>query len=125
VRIWTAHEKFRTTPILVREGFAFGALLFGPLWLATNAAWIPAIITLALAILIATLVHPPASIVLLLGLAILLGFSGRDLVRWSVTRRGYLETSVVSGRTEDEAYARLLESRPDLLNRTLVAEAEP
>ena len=125
MKIWTAHEKPHVSPLLVPEGFSPGALIFGPFWLAAHRAWIPAGLALVLNILFLVLAKPPASIILVLGLALLLGFSGRDLVRWSIARRGYLESSVVTGRNEDEACARLLSERPDLLERSLVAEAQP
>ena len=109
----------------MREGFSIGALLFGPIWLAARHAWLPAGVALLLMVLIFALTRPPAATVLVLGLALLLGFSGRDLVRWSIARRGYLESNVVSGSNEDEAMSRLLDARPDLLERSLVAEATP
>jgi hypothetical protein len=125
VKIWTAHEKPHSTPVLVREGFSFGALIFGPVWLAAHRAWLPAGALFVLTILLLVLIHPPASIVLILGLALLLGFSGRDLVRWSIARRGYLESNIVTGRNEDEAHARLLTARPDLVERSMIAETAP
>jgi hypothetical protein len=125
VKIWTAHEKTHASPILLREGFSFGALIFGPIWLAAHRAWLPAAAALLLAILILVLTHPPASSVLILGLALLQGLSGRDLVRWSLARRGYLEANVVTGRNHDEAQARLLAERPDLVERSMAAEAAP
>ena len=125
MKIWTAHEKLHASPILVREGFSFGALFFGPIWLAAEGAWLPAGGALLLAILIVALTQPPASVVLIGGLAVLQGLSARDLVRWSMVRRGYLETSVVTGRDEDEAAARLLTARPDLVERSMVAETAP
>ena len=124
MRVYTAHEKPHASPILVREGFSFGALVFGPLWLATQGAWIPAGVVLLLTILF-LLVPAPASLILILGLAVLVGFSGRDLVRWSFARRGYLESNVVTGRNDDDAHARLLEARPDLVERAMVAETAP
>ena len=60
-----------------------------------------------------------------LGLTALLGFSGRDLVRWSVARRGYLESTIVTGRNEYEARDRLFSARPDLVERSMVAETAP
>jgi hypothetical protein len=125
MKIWTVHEKPHASPILVREGFSFGALFFGPIWLLAQGAWLPAIGAFLLAIAIPLLTRLPASVVLEFALVLLLGFSGRDLVRWSVRRRGYLETNVVTGRAEDEAYARLLEARPDLVERSMVAETAP
>jgi hypothetical protein len=78
-----------------------------------------------LTLLILLLTRSPASVILILGLALLAGFSGRDLVRWSVTRRGYLETAVITGRSQYDAQARLLEARPDLVQRSMVAETAP
>jgi hypothetical protein len=123
VKIWTVHEKPRAS--LLREGFSFGALIFGPFWLAAHRAWLPAAAAFLLAILILALTHPPASGVLILGLALAQGLTGRDLVRWSIARRGYLESNVVTGRNHDEAQARLLTERPDLVERSMAAEAAP
>ncbi len=125
MKVWTAHEKPNASPVLVREGFSFGALFFGPIWLAAHRAWLPAGGLLLLTFLILLLTHLPASIILILGVALLTGFSGRDLVRWSVTRRGYLETMVVTGRNQYDARARLLEARPELVERSMVAETAP
>jgi Protein of unknown function (DUF2628) len=125
VRIWTTHEKPRAAPVLVREGFSFGALLFGPLWLAARRAWIPAGLTLAVSVAILILTGPPTSIVLIAAVALLLGLFGRDLVRWTLALRGYTETHVIAGRTEDDARLRLFEARPDLLEREMVAEGAP
>ena len=55
VKIYTALLKPDAEPVLVREGFAWGALFFGPLWLAAHRAWIAAAISLAAYILIAVL----------------------------------------------------------------------
>jgi len=125
MKVWTAHEKLNASPVLVREGFSFGALFFGPIWLAAHRAWLPAGAVVLLTLLILLLTRSPASIILMLGLALLAGFSGRDLVRWSVRRRGYLETTVITGRNQYDAHARLLEGRPDLVQRSMVAETAP
>jgi hypothetical protein len=125
VRIYTAHEKPHASPILVREGFSFGALFFGPIWLAAKGAWWAAGAVALIGFLLLLLIQPPANLVLLAGVAVLTGFSGRDLVRWSIARRGYLESNVVTGRNDDEAHARLLEARPDLVERSMVAETAP
>jgi hypothetical protein len=124
MRVYTAHEKPHAAPILVREGFSVGALLFGPIWLAIQGAWIPAGAELLLTILF-LLLPAPASLILIIGLALLAGFSGRDLVRWSMAQSGYLESNIVTGRDDDDAHARLLEARPDLVERAMVAETAP
>jgi hypothetical protein len=124
MRVYTAHEKPHAAPVLVREGFSLGALLFGPIWLAIQGAWIPAGAELLLTILF-LLLPAPASLILIIGLAVLAGFSGRDLVRWSMAQSGYLESNIVTGRDDDDAHARLLEARPDLVERAMVAETAP
>jgi hypothetical protein len=100
--------------VLVREGFSWGALFFGPLWLAAHRAWIPAALSLALIVLIAALLPGRIALVLLAAIAVLLGMLGHDLRRWSLTHRRYLLAQVVAARDEAEALARLLERRPDL-----------
>jgi hypothetical protein len=117
VKIWTAHLRQGRPPALVREGFSLGAFLFGPLWLALHRAWIPAVLAFAASILIVRYSGPPAGLVVFLGLMALLGLSGRDLVRWSLARRGYVIVHAVVARSEDAALARLLDARPELGGR--------
>jgi hypothetical protein len=111
--VFTAHTRAGTAPVLVKEGFSWGALLFGPLWLFWQRAWIAGVLALCVWTA-ASLVPAPFSGVLLLGLAWLLGASGNDLVRWSLERRGFLMANVVAAANEDAAFARLLAARPDL-----------
>jgi Protein of unknown function (DUF2628) len=117
VKVWTAHLRQDAEPVLVREGFSWGALFFGPLWLAAHRAWVPAAISLAGFILIVALAASSVAWVLILALAWLLGLSGRDLCRWSVRHRGYQETHVLVGRNETDALDRLLAARPDMVRR--------
>ena len=122
MRIWTAHEKTHAAPVLVREGFSWRAAAFGPFWLAARRAWVPAGMLLLLDVLILVLTHAPASLVLILGMALLMGLSGHDLVRWSLSQSGYFQTGVIVARDEDEARIRFLNARPDLVEREMVAE---
>jgi hypothetical protein len=121
VRFWTAHLRGDDEPVLVREGFSWGALFFGPLWLAAHRAWIPAAVSLAAWVLIVVLVPEPVGPLALIALAFLLGLSGHDLRRWSIRHRGYLLAHVLAGRTEADALARLLTARPELAGRFMPA----
>lgn len=121
MRFWTAHLRSDSPPVLVREGFSWGALVFGPLWLAWHRAWIAAVLSAAAAALILELTAGAAAAVLMCGLAALLGLSGHDLRRWSITHRGYMLTQVIAARSEAEALGRLLAQRPDLAGRYLPA----
>ncbi len=115
MRIYTAHTLPRRPPVLVREGFSWGALIFGPFWLLAHRAWIAGVLALCAGILIAALAKGDLATELLLALAWLLGLFGQDLRRWSLSRRGFTLVHVVAARDQDSALARLLERRPDLL----------
>lgn len=121
MHFYTAHLRDSAAPMLVREGFSWGALIFGPIWLAAHRAWIPAALSLAAAILILALTSGIITAVLMTALAFLLGLSGQDLRRWSIRHRGYLLAQVVAAHNESEALARLLSRRSDLTSRFLPA----
>jgi hypothetical protein len=123
LKFWTAHVRQGTAPVLVREGFSWGALVFGPLWLAVHRAWIPAVLTLVAAVLIFFLTTDGVSAALLSALILLLGLSGHDLRRWSLDHRGYLLAQVVAARSELDALQVLLARRPDLKGSFLPPEA--
>jgi hypothetical protein len=123
VRFWTAHIRAGAAPVLVREGFSWGALLFGPLWLAVHRAWIAAVLALAASVLILVLAKADIAAALLTTLMVLLGLSGHDLRRWSLDYRGYLLAQVVVARDELDALGQLLDRRPDLKGGFLPPEA--
>lgn len=117
MRFYSAHLKADAEPIVMREGFSWGAFLFGPLWFAMHRAWIAAVITLAASIVIVVTAGPLTCAVLLLGLAIALGLTGHDIWRWALEQRGYLLMHVFATRDADEALLRLIDQRPDLADR--------
>jgi hypothetical protein len=119
VKFWTGHVRSGTAPVLVREGFAWGAFLFGPLWLALHRAWVPAALALAAGIVILALTPGAMATALMLALALWLGASGHDLRRWSMRLRGFTLFQVIAARDETDAFARLLERRPDLVGSFL------
>jgi len=108
--------------VLVREGFSWGALFFGPLWLAVHRVWIPAVVSLAGFVMIFVLTDGRMAAALLIALVVLIGLSGHDLRRWSLDHRGYVLSQVVTARDELEAQAQLLERRPDLKGSYLLPQ---
>ena len=120
MKVFTVHLRARAAPVLLREGFSWGAALFGPLWLGTRGAWIPAAFALlAWAVLAVLPFDLGGRVVLALGLAWAQGLWGRDAVRWSLDRRDFVTAHVVAAADEDAAFACLLERRPDLAARAL------
>jgi hypothetical protein len=117
VRLYSAHLKAHAEPVLVSEGFSWGALIFGPLWLAAHRAWIAAALSFAAYVFIAVLAPEPASSVMTVGLAVILGLIGNDLRSWALEHRGYVLVHILAGRRIDDAWMRLITHRPDLANR--------
>ena len=122
MRFYTAHIRSGAAPVLVREGFSWGALFFGPLWLAAHRVWIPAVVSLAAFVMIFVLTDGRMAAALLIALVVLIGLSGYDLRRWSLDHRGYVLSQVVTARDELEALAQLLERRPDLKGSYLLPQ---
>ena len=114
MKTYTALLKPDAEPVLVKEGFSWGALLFGPVWLAAHRAWTAAAIALAGYILIATVVPRPAAAILWIGLTLILGLTGNDLRSWALQHRGYLLLHVLAAGNRDDAFMRLMIQRPDL-----------
>ncbi len=114
MKVFTAHLRPSAAPVLAKEGFAWGALLFGGFWLLARGAWVEGAIALSATVLIGVLVPGPAGDVLEAGLAVALGLTGWDLVRAALARRGYALAHIVAARDADAALLRLLDARPEL-----------
>ena len=114
MRSYTAHLKPDWPPVVLLEGWSWGAAVFGPFWLLAHRAWIPAVLFGAAALLVMVLVPPGLGGLIGLGFGVLAGLLGRDAVRWSLERCGYQLTHVMAARDADSALARLLHARADL-----------
>ena len=117
MKIYTALLKHEAEPVLIKEGFSWGALIFGPFWLAAHRAWTAAAISLAIYVLTWVFMPDPGRAFVMAGEAVILGLTGGDLRRWALTQRGYLLLHVLAARDWDEAWLRLLSRRPDLAER--------
>ena len=119
MKTWTVHLRPGTAPVLVAEAFSWGAALFGPFWLLAHRAWIPAVLVLCAQAAMAAAVPAVLHLVLTVALAWLLGLFGQDCRRWSLSRRGFELTHVVSGRTGADATIRLFDQRPELAREAM------
>lgn len=102
---------------MVREGWSWGAFLFGCLWLLFHGAFVAAALALLAEVLVGVFTAGGARIALELGIAFLIGFSGRDLVRWHLGLRGYRTAHVLAAHDQDVALSRLLAADPALAGR--------
>jgi hypothetical protein len=94
--------------IFLRDGFSWGAFLFGPLWLAWRRAWLAAflwVIALAVLAFAAAKLGLAFKVAIIVGfaLALGLGFEGPRLIAWTLSRKGYSEGDIVVGDNLDEA----------------------
>lgn len=117
MRIYSVHCRSRGVleePEIrvVKEGFCWPALFFGPLWAVWRGDWAVAV---ALLVVIAAAVLPGAlwlSFPLLLLAASAIGFEGNELARWSLRRRGFAEAMLAAGRNAADVEARFLARAP-------------
>jgi hypothetical protein len=111
VRVYTVQLASQRPPALVPEGFSWGALVFGGLWLLAHRAWIPGVLALCAAVALGLFLGGWAVLVL----AWALGVFGNDFRRWALSLGGYQLAHVVAATDADGALTRLLAVRPDLI----------
>ncbi len=111
MKVFTAMTRPGSAPELVPEGFSWGALVFGPIWLAAHGAWVFAAIGLVLDVTV-DVWGPGWSWAVL---PVLYGLFGQDLRRGALELRGFTLAHVVAGRDFDTAFGRLLAAQPDLV----------
>lgn len=116
MRIWTVHAaRPGRAPTLVPEGYAWGALLFGPLWFALSGAVAPAVLLLAAEVALVAWLPAGTAGFAVVALAILASFCARDIVRGWLELRGRPAVAVVAASSRAAALLRLADRRPDLL----------
>jgi hypothetical protein len=109
-----AHSTPEDSYVLVKEGFCWPALFFGPLWALAHGMWVIFLLLVAAVVGIAfapdLLGDGELPFWLCSGLFLLLGIFGNDLRQWSLLRSGYDLVSVVSGTDLVDAERRLFTS---------------
>lgn len=121
MKVFTSHLKPGEAPVMVLEGFSWGAAFFGWVWLLFHRAWVPAALMFAVSLLLLRASGALNSAAPGLALFVLQGMFGRDLVRWSLAMRGYQPGPPVVAANQDGALARLLTERAELTNGLALA----
>ena len=106
----------------VRDGFSWGAFIFGPFWLLWNRSYLGFGAYLLLAgVLFGVFrlagLNPTVLPLLQVLLALFIGFEGPALVRWTIDRKRFRCVDVVSAQTAEEAEHQFLRRwavRPDV-----------
>jgi hypothetical protein len=119
MRVYTVHippaSQRQVDPALVKEGFAWPAFLFGPLWALVHRMWFVALALVALDLIASTGMDaaglsPAIQAAISLAVAFLIGAHANDWRRRSLERRGFRDAGVVAARNVDEALARYLDA---------------
>lgn len=113
--------------VFVRDGFAFWAVLFGPLWFLRHREWLGVVGWLVIAALVGIAEGWLGTVVgggLELVLALATGVVANDVRRLTLTLRGFREQGVVEGQNSEAAERRFFDvwlARP----RAVVAPLPP
>jgi hypothetical protein len=100
--------------VLLRDGFAWLALLAPPLWFLAHRLFALAALYVAALMVLGAVLPPAAAGPLALGLQLFMGFEARSLQSWWLDLRGWRTEAVVMGRDADAAFLQLAAWRPDL-----------
>ena len=120
LRLYTVHlpppSSDDMVPVLIKEGFSWGAFLFNVIWTLWHKLWIESAALLALCLalgVIADFINLSESIetAILQAVGVVVGLSGNDWRRESYRRRGYRDAGVVSGPDAENALRRFLDLR--------------
>lgn len=100
--------------VFIKDGFAWFAALFAPLWLLMHRLWwaLLGYVALAAALQLAqksgVLTESTTGLVML-AVNLLVGFEAGTLRRWALDRKGWSMLGAVSGRTVDECERRFFD----------------
>jgi Protein of unknown function (DUF2628) len=98
-------DRAAAEAIFLPDSFSWGAFVFTWVWAMWNRMWIVAALVLSVMIIASALPAIP-QFLLALGVSILMGLHGNDLLGWSLTRRGLSEIGLSNGGSLEEAELR-------------------
>jgi|SRR5262245_39232679 len=101
--------------VIVKEGFSWPAFLIALPWLIWHRMWVVLVFYLALAVGLGALsefgqLPDRVTTILSFLIALILGFEGNSLLRWTLKRRGYEEVGEVAAETPQAAEMRFFEN---------------
>lgn len=113
--IFTVHTATKNPADWLRfapHRFSWAALVFGPLWLAKQRLWLPALLMLVLAgSLVAGLrsgdIDAQIAIAVWFLASVFTGLEGQELRRRALARRGFMLTGLVYASDEADALAQI------------------
>ncbi|CAH0296380.1 DUF2628 domain-containing protein [Roseomonas sp. CECT 9278] len=119
MRVWTVQVRppagaRAPRTLLVRDGFAWGALLVPTLWFLSNGLVALALMHVALVAAMGAVLPAAALPFAIAGVQLFIGFEARSLQCWWLGLRGFRPAAVLVARNADAAFLNLAAFRPDL-----------
>jgi hypothetical protein len=102
-------------PVLVPEGFALWAFVFGAFWYLVHRLWWEALALFLPTLAVVLLLPDPAAGIALVALHLIAGFEARDRQRARLARQGLVELGVIAAPDMELAWFRLAQRRPELV----------
>ena len=96
------NDAMAAEAIFLPDSFSWAAFVFTWVWALWNRMWIVAAIILSV-MFIASVLPTVPQYLLALGVNIVMGLHGNDLLGWSLTRRGLSEIALSNGGSLEEA----------------------
>ncbi|HEU0160589.1 MAG TPA: DUF2628 domain-containing protein [Hyphomicrobiaceae bacterium] len=101
--------------VFIKEGFSWGAALFGPFWLLAHRLWWPLVGYVVAygaieAVRLARLIDQRWIGLVVFALNLLLAFEGDSLRRWALDRRGWRLLGAANGRNRAECERRFFDA---------------
>ena len=122
MRCYTVHvrpgsDRPDRDPVLVKEGFAWGAFFFSVIWALWHRMWVAAVALLAILALIdvggdLAGLDPVSDFALGLAVALLIGWGANDWRRASLARQGFELAGIVAATGHDAALRRWFDLSP-------------
>ena len=124
MRVYTVHMRRHSLDpdrdmVLLKEGFCWPAFFFSVFWALWCRLWwvalglfaVNAVVGAALTLAGA---DPMSETAISVGLAIMVGLVANDLKRWTLSRNGFREISVVAASDVEAAERRFFDLHPEL-----------
>ena len=99
------NDAMAAEAIFLPDSFSWGGFVFTWIWALWNRMWIVAALVISV-MFIASVLPAVPQFLLALGVNIVMGLHGNDLLGWSLTRRNYAEIGLGNGGSLEEAELR-------------------
>jgi hypothetical protein len=99
------NDRAAAEAIFLPDKFSWAGFVLTWVWALWNRMWIVAVLILSVMFIASALPAVP-QFLLSIGVSILMGLHGNDLLGWSLARRGYTEIGLSNGRALEEAELR-------------------